>query len=189
MSLFSLHELVQLLHAYGYSTLAVAVALESIGLPLPGESLLIAAAVVAGTTLQLNILLVVIAATVGTIAGQAAGYWIGRAVGFRLLRRYGHYAGLTAQRLAYSQGLFRRHGAKVVILSRFVVLLRTITALLAGANHMPWLPFMAGECNWQSRVDRSVRSRSRGHSGRRTCRCPDRGDRLGRDRGCRHLCS
>ena len=118
----------------------------------PGESLLIAAAVVAGTTGQLAIVLVVIAALLGAVAGQAAGYWIGRAAGRRLLRRYGHYIGLTPQRLGYGRALFRRHGTKVVVVSRFVVLLRTIAALLAGANRMPWLPFMlanvAGSTAW-----------------------------------------
>jgi membrane protein DedA with SNARE-associated domain len=143
MSLFSLHHLVQLLHSYGYTVLAVVIAVESIGLPLPGESLLIAAAVVAGTTPQLNVVLVIFAAALGAIGGQAAGYWIGRIVGFRLLGRYGRHVGLTPRRLAHGRAMFRRHGVKVVIVSRFVVLLRTITALLAGANHMPWLPFMA----------------------------------------------
>jgi membrane protein DedA with SNARE-associated domain len=143
MSLFSLHHLVELLHTYGYTVLAVVVGLESLGLPLPGESLLIAAAVVAGTTPQLNIFSVVIAAAIGAISGQTAGYWLGRIAGFRLLGHYGRHVGLTPRRLAYGRALFHRHGIKVVIGSRFVALLRTITALLAGANHMPWLPFMA----------------------------------------------
>jgi membrane protein DedA with SNARE-associated domain len=143
MSCVSLHHLIQLLQTYGYTVLGVAIGLESIGLPLPGESLLVAAAVVAGTTRDLNIVLVVVAAALGAIVGQAAGYWVGRVVGFRLLRRYGRYIGLTARRLAYSRALFRRHGVKLVIVSRFIVLLRTLAALLAGANHMPFLPFMA----------------------------------------------
>ena len=79
----------------------------------------------------------------GAIIGQAAGYWIGWGVGFRLLRRYGHYIGLTNRRLAFGRALFRRHGVKVIIVSRFVVLLRTLAGLLAGANHMPWPRFMA----------------------------------------------
>ncbi len=142
MSFFSLHHLIQLLHTYGYTVLGVVVALESVGLPLPGESFLIGAAVIAGTTHDLNIVAVVAGAALGAIAGQAAGYWIGRIVGFRLLRRYGGSIGLTPRRIAYGRALFRRHGVKVIIASRFVVLLRTIAALLAGANRMPWLPFM-----------------------------------------------
>jgi membrane protein DedA with SNARE-associated domain len=144
MEFFSLHHLIQLLHAYGNVVLGVVVGLESLGLPLPGETLLIAAAVLAGTTHQMNILLVVLSATVGAIVGQAAGYAIGWSVGFRLLRRYGRAVGLTERRLAFGRALFRRHGVKVVFASRFIVLLRTLAALLAGANRMPWGRYMVG---------------------------------------------
>ncbi len=143
MEFFSLHHLTELLHNYGNVVVGVVVGLESVGLPLPGETLLIAAAVLAGTTHQLNIAFVIIAAALGAIAGQAIGYGIGWSIGFRLLQRYGRYVGLTDPRLALGQQLFARHGAKVVFASRFVVLLRTLTALLAGANHMPLARFMA----------------------------------------------
>jgi membrane protein DedA with SNARE-associated domain len=142
MEFFSPHHLIELLHTYGYSVLAIVIGLECVGLPLPGETVLIASAVLAGTTHQLNIGLVILFASLGAIIGQAAGYWIGWGVGFRLLRRYGHYIGLTNRRLAFGRALFRRHGVKVIIVSRFVVLLRTIAGLLAGANHMPWPRFM-----------------------------------------------
>ena len=142
-SMFSLHHLIELLHAYGYTALGIAVGLESFGLPLPGESLLIAAAVIAATTHQLGIVWVVAAAALGAIIGQIGGYWIGRSVGYRLLRRYGRYIGLTDRRVAFGRALFRRHGVKVVIVSRFIALLRTVGALLAGANRMPWPHFMA----------------------------------------------
>jgi membrane protein DedA with SNARE-associated domain len=144
MSFFSLHHLVELLHTYGYSVLAVVVTLESFGLPLPGESLLIAAAIFASTTQQMNIELIVLAAALGAMVGQSGGYAIGRSVGYRLLRRYGDRIGLNSRRLAFGRILFRRHGVKVVIVSRFVALLRTLTALIAGANRMPWLRFLVG---------------------------------------------
>ena len=143
MAFLSLHHLIQLLHAYGNVVVAVVVGMESLGLPLPGETLLIAAAVLAATTHQLNIVLVITSAALGAIIGQTAGYAIGWGVGFRLLRRYGRYIGLTDRRLAYGRALFRRHGVKVVFASRFIVLLRTLAALLAGANRMPWGRFMA----------------------------------------------
>jgi membrane protein DedA with SNARE-associated domain len=152
MSFLSLHHLIQLLHSYGNVVLGVVVGLESVGLPLPGETLLIAAAVWAGTSHQLNIVLVILSAALGAIVGQIAGYWIGWGIGFRLLRRYGRYIGLTDRRLAYGRALFRRHGVKVIFASRFIVLLRTLAALLAGANHMPWGRFMAanitGSITW-----------------------------------------
>ena len=152
MEFFSLHHLIQLLHAYGNVVLGVVVGLESVGLPLPGETLLIAAAVYAGTTHQLNIALVILSAALGAIVGQIVGYAIGWGVGFRLLRRYGRYIGLTDRRLAFGRALFRRHGEKVVFAARFIVLLRTLAALLAGANRMPRGRFMvanvAGSVVW-----------------------------------------
>ena len=154
MAFFSLHHLVELLHSYGIVVVGAVIALESLGLPLPGETLLIAAAVVAGTTLQLNIATVIGAAALGSIIGQAAGYVIGWSIGFRLLRRYGRYIGLTDRRLDLGRQLFARHGAKVVLAARFVVLLRTLAALLAGANRMPLGSFMAanvaGSVAWSS---------------------------------------
>ena len=144
MEFFSLHHLIQLLHSYGNVVLGVVVGLESIGLPLPGETLLIAAAVLAGTTHQMNIVLVVLSAALGAIIGQTAGYAIGWSVGFRLLRRHGRAIGLTDRRLAFGRALFRRHGVKVVFASRFIVLLRVAigiglivaAALVAGGIYV-----------------------------------------------------
>jgi membrane protein DedA with SNARE-associated domain len=154
MAFFSLHHLIQLLHAYGNVVLGVVVGLESVGLPLPGETVLIAAAVLAGTTHQLNIAFVILSAALGAIVGQVVGYAIGWGVGFRLLRRYGRFIGLTDRRLAYGRLLFRRHGVKVVVASRFIMLLRTLAALLAGANRMPWDRFIAaniaGSAAWSA---------------------------------------
>jgi membrane protein DedA with SNARE-associated domain len=154
MDFFSLHHLTQLLHTYGYAVVGVVIALESIGLPLPGETLLISAAVLAATSHQLNIILIILFAAVGAIIGQIVGYLIGWLVGFRLLKRYGRHIGLTENRLAYARSLFERHGAKVIIGSRFIVLLRTLAAMLAGANHMPWPRFVlaniAGSIAWST---------------------------------------
>jgi membrane protein DedA with SNARE-associated domain len=100
----------------------------------------------------LNIGMVVVSAASGAIIGQLVAYWIGWSIGLRLLRRYGRYIGLNARRLAYGRALFRKHGEKVVVASRFVVLLRTLTGLLAGANHMPLMRFIianvAGSIAW-----------------------------------------
>jgi membrane protein DedA with SNARE-associated domain len=154
MDFFSYHHLIQLLHAYGNVVVALVVGLECVGLPLPGETLLIAASVYAGTTHQLNIFFVVLSAAIGAIIGQMVGYGIGWAFGYRLLRRYGRHIGLTPRRLAYGRALFRRHGEKVVVISRFVVVLRTLAALLAGANRMGRTSFMvanvAGSLAWSA---------------------------------------
>jgi membrane protein DedA with SNARE-associated domain len=134
-----------LISTYGYWVVGGIIALESMGLPLPGEATLIAAAIYAGTTHQLDIGLVIAASAAGAILGDNAGYWIGREIGYPLLLRYGHYVQLTEARLKLGQYMFRQHGGKIVFLGRFVALLRALAALLAGANHMAWPRFLI--CN------------------------------------------
>ena len=143
MSLLPHDFLVNLLRAYGYPALTVLIALECLGLPLPGETLLIGAALFATRTHQISIHLVVLAATLGAIVGQFGGYAIGYTVGYRALRCYGARVGLTASRLALGRLLFRRHGVKVVVVSRFVALLRQLAGLVAGATRMRWGRFLA----------------------------------------------
>jgi len=142
MNFIHTHTFLGLLHGYGYFGLALVVGLECLGLPVPGEGLLIMAAVYAGSTHELNPYLVGVAAALGAIVGQMLGYGIGRSVGYRLLRRYGTHIGLTWRRLALGRLLFRRHGTKVIIVARFVIVLRVIAALLAGANRMPLRRFI-----------------------------------------------
>jgi membrane protein DedA with SNARE-associated domain len=136
------HVLVQLLHAYGYPALAILIALECLGLPLPGETLLIGGVLYAVHTRNLDTSLIVLSASLGAFAGQFAGYGIGYTLGYRLLRKHGARIGLTAPRLALGRILFRQHGVKVIIVSRFVALLRQIAGLLAGATRMPWPRFL-----------------------------------------------
>lgn len=149
-----MHFLIGLVHAYGYLALAVIVGLESLGLPLPGEGLLIAASLYAGTTHEMNPYLVIASAALGAIAGQAIGYWIGRGLGHAVLRRHGPKFGLPGRRLALGRLLFRKHGVKLVVVGRFIVVVRTIGALLAGANAMSSGRFMVanviGSLAWAS---------------------------------------
>ena len=128
--------------AYGYLAVLILVGLESMGLPLPGETALIAAAVYAGTSHELNIIGVVAAAAAGAVIGDNIGYEIGRLIGFPVLRRYGSRIGLDSRRLRLGQYLFRRYGGAIVFFGRFAALLRAFAALLAGANHMPWPRFV-----------------------------------------------
>ena len=93
---------------------AALVALESMGLPVPGETTLIAAALYAGTTHELNIVAVVLTAAAGAIIGDNVGFWLGREFGYRLLLRYGARLGLTERKIKLGQYLFLRHGGKVV---------------------------------------------------------------------------
>ena len=128
--------------AHGPLLVAVVVALESMGLPVPGETTLVTAALVAGTGHGLHIGVVVAAAALGAIAGDSAGYWIGRRWGHALLVRYGPLVRIDAARLRLGQYLFARHGGKVVFFGRFVALLRVLAAFLAGVNCMPWPRFL-----------------------------------------------
>ncbi|MCK8785468.1 DedA family protein [Roseomonas sp. NAR14] len=142
MSFLSGPAVTHLLETYGYALIAAVILLEATGLPLPGESLLIAAALYAGTTGHLDINLVVAVAAAAAILGDNLGYAIGRFVGEPALLRWGGRIGLTEQRLAIARNLFRRHGGKVVLFGRFVVLLRTVAALMAGVTRMPWPHFL-----------------------------------------------
>ena len=142
-----------LAHA-GYGAVMLAVGIESVGIPFPGETTLIAAAAYAGSTHKLNIVLVVAAAAAGAIIGDNVGFWIGREVGLRLLLRYGKYIRMTERRIKLGQYLFQRYGGAVVFFGRFVAVLRALAAFLAGTNRMSWPRFLvfnaAGGIVWSS---------------------------------------
>ncbi len=136
------HTFDHLLGEYGYGLVFTVIGLEAMGCPLPGESMVIAASIYAATTGKLDIAGVIGAAVAGAIMGDNGGYLIGRWAGFRLLRRYGRRVGLTDQRLQLGRYLFQRQGSKVVFFGRFIAILRTFVALLAGANQMEWKQFL-----------------------------------------------
>jgi membrane protein DedA with SNARE-associated domain len=137
------HDLSHLLSAYGYWAVLVFVAIESTGIPFPGETMLLAAAIYAGTSHHLQIAFVIAAAAAGAILGDNIGFWVGREGGYRLLRRYGRYIKLDERKLKLGQYLFQKHGGKVVFFGRFVAVLRAWAAFLAGVNRMHWPPFLA----------------------------------------------
>ncbi len=130
---------------YGYLAVGGTIALESLGLPLPGEAALIAAAIYAATSHKLQIWYVVLACAGGATLGSIAAYWIGRRLGYWLLLHYGKHIGFTRRRMSIAQYVFQRHGAAIVFFGRFVAVLRSLAALLAGANHMRWTEFII--CN------------------------------------------
>ena len=118
------------------------VGLESMGVPLPGETTLIAAALYTGATHNLSIVGVVIAASAGAIIGDNLGYLLGHWGGYRLLIRYGRYVRLSEKRIKLARYLFFRYGAEVVFFGRFTAILRTYAAFLAGTTRMPWRRFL-----------------------------------------------
>jgi membrane protein DedA with SNARE-associated domain len=154
MSFLSGISLPDLIATYGYWAIFGIVLIESAGVPCPGETALISAAVYAGTTGQLDIGLVLGAAAAGAILGDNLGFWVGREFGFPLLLRHGPKIGMTERRLKIAQYLFLQHGAKIVFFGRFTALLRAFAALLAGANAYPPGRFLlfnaAGGIAWAS---------------------------------------
>ena len=118
------------------------VMLESAGLPVPGETVLVAAAILSGHTGRPGIVAVLAAAAAGAIVGDNLGFWVGRAAGVPLLARYGGRIGLGPDRLWLGQYVFSQHGGKIVFFGRFVAVLRAFAALLAGANRYPWPYFL-----------------------------------------------
>ncbi len=141
--------MLQLLQAYGYWAVLGLVMLESFGVPVPAETMLLTAAIYSGQTGRLTIGFVIAAAAVGAILGDNIGYAIGRQGGYRLLRRF-----LDQRKLAAGQYVFARWGVWVVFFGRFVALLRALAALLAGVNCMPWRRFVianaAGGIVWST---------------------------------------
>ncbi len=134
--------LIRLISTYGYWVVALTIGLECLGLPLPGETILIAAAIYAGTSHDLNIWFLVGIAAFGAILGNTIGFWIGREGGYRFLLRYGLRLKLTTSRIKIGEYLFLIHGGKIVFFSRFVPVMRIFGALLAGANRMSWPSFL-----------------------------------------------
>jgi membrane protein DedA with SNARE-associated domain len=131
-----------LVNTYGLWALFIGIMLQGIGIPMPGETMLLLAALYAGSTHRLTIGSILLVAATATTVGGMIGYAIGRWIGFGLLVRYGKYVGLDESRLKVGQYLFLRHGGKIVFFGRFVDLLRILAAVLAGANRMSWPYFL-----------------------------------------------
>ena len=127
---------------YGYIAVFAIIGLESLGVPLPGETTLVAAALYAGATHRMNVVGVIAAASAGAIVGDNIGYLLGQWGGYRLLLRYGRYIGFDAGRVKIARYLFARFGGPVVFFGRFVSILRAYAAFLAGTNRMPWRKFV-----------------------------------------------
>ncbi len=140
--------------SYGYWGVGGFVAIESLGVPFPGETTLVTAGIFAGETHQLSVILLVVAAACGAIIGDNIGFFVGATGGYRLLRRYGKYIRFNESRIKLGHYVFYKHGGSVVFFGRFVSVLRTYAAFLAGVNQMPWRRFLvfnaAGGILWAS---------------------------------------
>ncbi|MDA8070445.1 MAG: DedA family protein [Actinomycetota bacterium] len=131
-----------LVSSFGYWAVFLLVAAESLGVPLPGETALVAAGAYAGQTHHLNPWAIFAVASAAAIIGDNIGFWIGDKGGYRLALRYGKKVRLDERKLKVGRYVFDRHGAKVVFLGRFVSILRTYAAFLAGTSRMRWRRFL-----------------------------------------------
>ncbi len=147
--------LVDLFARYGYAVIFFGVFLENTGLPVPGETVLLAGSALAQRG-ALSLPLVVATAIAGAILGDNLGFFIGRRGGRRLAERYGAQVGLTRARLEEFDRFFDRHGPKTVFLARFITGLRVVGALLAGGSGLSWRTFLfynaSGAVVWCSAV-------------------------------------
>ena len=131
-----------LVSSLGYWAVFLLVAAESLGVPLPGETALIVAGAFAGQTHHLNPWIIFAVASAAAIAGDNVGFWIGDKGGYRLAKRYGKKVRLDERKLKVGRYVFDRHGTKVVFFGRFVSILRTYAAFLAGTSKMRWRRFL-----------------------------------------------
>jgi membrane protein DedA with SNARE-associated domain len=142
----------------GLALLFLLVAMESAGIPLPGETALIAAAFLAKSDQgsHFSITAVIVVAAFAAIVGDNIGYSIGRFGGRSLIERWGPIKRYADRTLPPAEKFFRKHGGKTVFFARFVAVLRVTAAWLAGISHMPWWRFFlynaAGGILWATGI-------------------------------------
>ena len=136
---------------YGLIIVFLTIALETSGLPLPGETALVAAAVLASQG-HLSIEGVIVVAAIAAIIGDNVGYWLGRKLGRGFLQRYEVVRRFSNRVLPPTERFFRRHGGKAVFLARWFSGFRIAGAWIAGFAHMSWWRFFvwnaAGGIAW-----------------------------------------
>ncbi|HEX5340835.1 MAG TPA: DedA family protein [Gammaproteobacteria bacterium] len=129
------------LAAYGYPVLFIVVFIESFGVPAPGQTLLIAAALLAAHG-KLNIVLVLLTAWLAAVCGDSLGYWIGMKGGRRLLLRFGRYIRIGRKEVRKMEHAFGRYGGWFVSFARFFEVLRQVNGIVAGTMEMPFRRFL-----------------------------------------------
>ncbi len=135
-----MEQILTLIEQYGYLVVLFGVMLESTGVPLPGETILIASGVLAQRG-HLDVGDAIVFGILGAVVGDQLGYWVGREGGRPFVLRWGRYVRITPERLARAEALFDHHGGKAVFLARFFAGLRVFGALVAGISRMRWSTF------------------------------------------------
>jgi membrane protein DedA with SNARE-associated domain/membrane-associated phospholipid phosphatase len=133
--------ILSLIEHYGYLVILFGVMLESTGVPLPGETILIASGILVQRG-HLDLGYVIVFGILGAVVGDQIGYWVGRGGGRPFVLRWGRYVFITPQRLGRAEAFFERHGGKAVFLARFFSGLRVVGALVAGISRMRWGTFI-----------------------------------------------
>ncbi|MFB7667415.1 DedA family protein [Kitasatospora sp. NPDC056138] len=139
-----LAHLAPLLDSYGYPAVGALVFLDNCAVPVPGQTILVLAAVYAGTG-RLSIVGVAVVAACAAVAGNCLGYLIGLTGGLALLHRWGRYLLLTEERLAKADRFFGVHGPKVVVVARFIDGLRQTSGIISGAAELPFRRFIVAD--------------------------------------------
>ena len=127
---------------YGYWAILLLVMVEDFGIPVPGETILIAAAIYAGAG-RLNVVAVGLVGFIAAVIGDNIGFAIGHFGGRALALRWGKYIFLTEERLDKAEVFFARHGGKIIVVARFIEGLRQANGIIAGIAGMRWLRFLA----------------------------------------------
>jgi membrane protein DedA with SNARE-associated domain/membrane-associated phospholipid phosphatase len=135
-----MEQILTLIEQYGYLVVFFGVMLESTGVPLPGETILIASGVLAQRG-HLDVGDAIVFGILGAVVGDQIGYWVGREGGRPFVLRWGRYVRITPERLSRAEAFFARHGGKAVFLARFFAGLRVFGALVAGISRMRWSIF------------------------------------------------
>src|SRR4051794_28808761 len=139
------------LQNWGYLAVGGFLFFEDFGVPLPGETMLIAASLYAGAG-HLDIWVVAVVGFVAAVLGDNVGYVIGRTGGRELVLKYGKAVFITPARLDRAEEFFGRHGGKIVVVARFIEGLRQLNGVIAGIADMPWRRFvlfnMLGAAIW-----------------------------------------
>jgi membrane protein DedA with SNARE-associated domain len=129
------------LNHYGYLAVAFLVTVEDFGIPVPGETVLIAAALYAGAG-RMNVVAVGVIGFLAAVVGDNIGFAIGHFGGRALALRFGRYVFLTSERLDKAEDFFERHGGKIIVVARFIEGLRQANGIVAGISGMHWRRFL-----------------------------------------------
>jgi membrane protein DedA with SNARE-associated domain len=136
-----LHGVTPILDRWGYLAVAGVIGVESFGVPAPGQTIMVAAAIYAGAG-RLNVVAVAAIAFVAAVLGDNIGYWIGVRGGRRIVHRFGKYVLITPERLERAERFFARRGNRIVVVARFIDGLRHLNGVIAGITAMPWRTFL-----------------------------------------------